>query len=674
MMRRPSIDSGGAPAIVAAGRNCQSSAHAARVAFLIDADAYFRAFVDTVLDAREQVLVIGWDIQASARLRPDGMPHGLPEDLRGFLNAVVARRRALRVYLLDWSFSLLFSLERELLPVVQLGWRTHRRIRFHLDANHPLGACHHQKIVVVDDSVAFLGGLDLTTGRWDTSAHAADDPRRIGVDGSPYGPFHDVQVAVEGQAAAELGALARERWRRATGRRIRTPHRRADAWPRDLRPDLEDVDVAIARTDPSSDGRPPVREVETLYLDSIAAAQRSIYIENQYVTSNVVRDALAARLREPRGPEVVMVLPQVCSGWLEERTMGALRGALLATLREADRHGRLRVFYPRLTAADDVRLNVHAKVMVIDDALIRIGSSNLSNRSMGLDTECDVAIEACGRPGVGRAVAAQRTRLLAEHLGTSPAEVEGAIRAAGSLGGAIERLRRGSPRTLEPLEDGASAARPDPALIASSVMDLERPIEQAPFLVAAVPAEVRAPLVRSALRTAAVGACLLGAALLWGRTAVDAWMPSVLLRDPTATSLVVFAAFVLGSALMFPVGGLLLASALLLGPVRGGLYALAGSVAAAGVFYLIGRIMWGRLLGRLTGRYVDRVGRRIAGRSVVSIALAQLLPVAPFGIVNVLAGGMRVDAARFLGGTLLGITPAIVVVVLIARALWTRWW
>ena len=195
--------------------------------------------------------MIGWDIQASARLRPDGMPHGLPEDLRGFLNTVVARRRALRVYLLDWNFSLLCSLERELLPLVQLGWRTHRRIRFHLDANHPLGACHHQKIVVVDDSVAFLGGLDLTTGRWDTSAHAADDPRRIGADGSPYGPFHDVQVAVEGQAAAELGALARERWRRATGRRIGTPHRRADAWPRDLRPDLEEVDVAIARTDPS---------------------------------------------------------------------------------------------------------------------------------------------------------------------------------------------------------------------------------------------------------------------------------------------------------------------------------------------------------------------------------------------------------------------------------------
>jgi phospholipase D1/2 len=679
MTERSPVESGSASPILAAGRNCQPPALASRVAVLVDADAYFRAFVDTVLAAREQVMVIGWDIEASARLRPDGMPGGLPEDLRGFLNAVVSHRRTLRVYLLEWSFSLLFSVERELLPVVQLGWRTHRRIRFRLDANHPLGACHHQKIVVVDDSVAFVGGLDLTTGRWDTPGHAADDPRRIGPDGRPYAPFHDVQVAVEGRVAAGLGAVARERWRRATGRRLRAPRRRADAWPRDLRPDIENVDVAIARTDPAADGRPAVREVETLYLDSIAAARRSIYIENQYVTSTAVRDALAARLREDAGPEVVMVLPRMCSGWLEESTMGALRGALLATLGEADRHGRLRVLYPRLRAADDVLLNVHAKVMVIDDALIRIGSSNLSNRSMGLDTECDLAIEARGRADVAGAVAALRARLLAEHLGTTPGEVEQAVGAIGSLGGTIDRLRRETHRTLAPLEDAASTARLDPALIASSVMDLERPIEQAPILTAMVPAEVREPLVRSALRTAAAGACLLGGALLWGRAGLDGWTSLtdlgrvVPLRESVAAAVVVFAAFMLGSALLLPVGGLLLATALVLGPVRGGVYALAASVGTAAVFYLIGRTMWGRLLGRLTGRHVDRVGRRIAGQRLSSIALIQMLPVAPFSIVNVLAGGLRVDMARFLVGTLLGITPAIIVVVLLARAVWPRW-
>jgi phospholipase D1/2 len=660
--------------ILVAGRNCQGLLAAARVAFLVDADAYFTALTETVLAAREQVLVIGWDIQATTRLRPGGMPPGIPEDLRGFLNAVVARRRALRVHLLEWDYSLLFSLERELLPFVQLGWRTHRRIRFRLDANHPLGACHHQKIVVVDDSVAFVGGLDLTTSRWDTPAHAPDDPRRVELDGRRSSPFHDVQVAVEGPVAAALGTLARERWRRATGRQLRAPRRRIDAWPRELLPDVEHVEVAIARTDPACDGRPAVREVETLYLDSVAAAQRWIYLENQYVTSNAIRDALAGRLREPTGPEVVMVLPRTCSGWLEESTMGALRSAFLATLREADRHGRLRVFYPRLTAADDVCLNVHAKVMVIDDALIRIGSSNLSNRSMGLDTECDLALEAGGRADVAGAIAGQRAQLLAEHLGTSQAEVEQALRSTGSLIQAIEGLRRASPRTLEPLEELEDATWLDPAVVASSVMDLERPIGQARMLPAVVPAGVREPLVRSALQSAVVGVLLLAVSLLWGRTASDVARLIPPLHDPAVAPIIVAVAFLVGSAVLVPVAGLMLGSALVFGPIRGGLYAVAGGVAAAGAFYVIGRTMWGGLLRRLTGRYVDRVGHRLAGRGVLSIALVQLLSMAPFMAVNVLAGALRVAPTPFLAGTLLGITPATIIVTLLARAVWTRWW
>lgn len=126
--------------------------------------------------------------------------------------------------------------------------------------------------------------------------------------------------------------------------------------------------------------------------------------------------------------------------------------------------------------------------------------------------------------------------------------------------------------------------------------------------------------------------------------------------------------------MLFPVAGLLLASALVLGPVRGGLYAVAGGLAAAGAFYVIGRAMWGGVLRRLMGRYVDRVGYRLAGRGVLSIALVQLLSMAPFTVVNVLAGALRVAPARFLAGTLLGITPATIVVVLLARAVWTRWW
>src|SRR5437870_209324 len=156
------------PTICVEGRNCWRVARASRVSFLIDADAYFRAFTAAAVRARHAIFIIGWDIQAAARLQPSGMPEGLPATLREFLNALLARRPGLRAYLLDWNFSLIFAFERELLPGYQLGWRTHPRLCFRLDADHPVTASHHQKIVVIDDAVAFVGGIDLTTHRWDT--------------------------------------------------------------------------------------------------------------------------------------------------------------------------------------------------------------------------------------------------------------------------------------------------------------------------------------------------------------------------------------------------------------------------------------------------------------------------------------------------------------------------
>ena len=75
---------------------------------------------------------------------------------------------------------MLFATDREWLPVYKMDWTTHRRLHFHLDKHYPAGASHHQKIVVIDDRVAFVGGLDFALGRWDTSGHLADDPRRLG--------------------------------------------------------------------------------------------------------------------------------------------------------------------------------------------------------------------------------------------------------------------------------------------------------------------------------------------------------------------------------------------------------------------------------------------------------------------------------------------------------------
>ena len=435
------------------GKNCWQKAPARRVSFVIDGADYFAALRAALLRAQRQVWLIGWEMHSQIRLLGEEAVDGRPRELAPFLASLAEERPELRIYLLCWDAPLVYGYDREASPTRR--WRVHPRLAFHLDGNHPIGASHHQKIAVIDDAVAFVGGLDLTVKRWDTKEHLAEDPKRIGPDGKPYSPFHDVMIAVDETAARRLGDLARERWYRATGERIGASPGTSDTWPPNLEPDVWDApSVVIARSEPAWDGREAVNEVGALYDDSIASARRSIYIENQYFTCGRICERLAARLEEPDGPEVVIVAPCACSGWLEEATMGLQRAQMIEHLRKADRFGRFRIYYPVIPGLEG-RFSVHSKVMIVDDRSARVGSSNLANRSMTLDTECDVAIESVGEPRIEKAIASFQNRLLAEHLGTEPETVGDAIsRHDGSLIRAIESLR-GNPRRLDPL-DGES--------------------------------------------------------------------------------------------------------------------------------------------------------------------------------------------------------------------------
>ncbi len=374
--------------------------------------------------------------------------------------------------MLIWDYPMIFGTDREFPPVYGLGWKPHRRVRIRYDNTHPVAACHHQKVIVIDDRVAFCGGLDLTARRWDTCAHCATEERRK-ADDAPYPPFHDVMMMVDGAAARVLGELARERWRLATGRALSAPRRPADPWPSAIEPQATDAAIAISRTLPAGDPQPAVREVEALYLDMIAAAQRYIFIENQYFTAHALGEALVARLAEPAGPEIVVVLRLLSHGWLEELTMQNLRRNLIDRLQQADRHGRLHVYYPFIDGlADGTCIDVHSKVMIVDDEWLRVGSANFSNRSMGLDSECDLTLEARGRPDLVEAIHGFRDRLLAEHVGVTPQEMSREIAAQGSIGAAIDRL--GTPaRALKSLENSTV---PEALVSLASIADPEQPV------------------------------------------------------------------------------------------------------------------------------------------------------------------------------------------------------
>jgi phosphatidylserine/phosphatidylglycerophosphate/cardiolipin synthase-like enzyme len=452
------------------GQTCWRIARAGQFASIIDAADYFKHVKTAMLRAQHRIMLVGWDLDARMTFERGEKTLPGPNQLGAFLYWMLWKRPDLEVYLLKSNLRLLPAFDGiwfGLTPVSFVNQFTSKRMHFAIDGARPTGAVHHQKIAVIDDSVAFCGGLDLTVDRWDTSAHEHDNRGRRTV-GRSYGPRHEVGAAVDGEAAVGLAEQARERWETATGQSLAPVHAKHAAWPSKLEPTLRNVDIGIARTLPELDRRDEVREVEALNLAAIAAARHTIYLENQYLAARRIVDALAARLRESDGPEIVIVLPRRGNNRLERETMDGARHRLIQVLWEADEHGRLGIYYPVTDGGTPIY--VHSKVMVIDDRLLRIGSSNLNNRSMGFDSECDVAIETDSKAdGIGVQITCVRDQLVSEHLGVSVAEFSTAVVGSRSLLKKVEELH-GEGKTLRPFTQKTVSGEASP-LAENDLMD-----------------------------------------------------------------------------------------------------------------------------------------------------------------------------------------------------------
>ena len=236
-----------------------------------------------------------------------------------------------------------------------------------------------------------------------------------------------------------------------------------------------DVEVGISRTRAKYYNTSELREIEALFVEQIARAKHFIYAENQYFASRAIAEAIARRLSEPDPPEIVLVTPLSSDGWLQQQAMDGARVRLLHAIGERDHARRLRVYMPM--TAGGVPIYVHAKLMIVDDEIIRVGSANMNNRSMGLDSEAAVFIDA-GRPGnahAGPAIASLRRRLLAEHCGIAEAELAALLGQHETMAAAIAAVpsngKRLEPFVLRPLTDA------EKAVADNALLDPERPEE-----------------------------------------------------------------------------------------------------------------------------------------------------------------------------------------------------
>jgi phosphatidylserine/phosphatidylglycerophosphate/cardiolipin synthase-like enzyme/uncharacterized membrane protein YdjX (TVP38/TMEM64 family) len=673
------------------GRNCWRATQAACASVVVDCGNYYRDLYESICKAKHSIFVLGWDIDSRIELIRGERARGLkcPPVFFDLIQAKAAENPELMIYLNRWNYSLFFAQERE--SFSEFRWRRNspENIHFCLDSAIPNGGCHHQKVVVVDDEVAYCGGMDVALGRWDFRDHHTWNPNRVDPGGGfhahdrvSFGPYHDIQMAVSGPAAAALAELVRDRWRIAAGYDP-VPLRKTGGvqppptWPDSDPPDFYDVSAAIALTRPPMLGAPPLHQAERLYLDMIAAAENFIYIENQFLTHEPLAEALNRRLHEKPGLRALLVSCDLPHGVMEKKAMWTARTRFRDILERGGLESRAVIATPvSIENGETAPVRVHSKAMIVDDRYLRIGSSNLSTRAMRLDTECDLVLE--GRDAATRArIARVRTDLIREHSGHEAGYIDQAVD-----GGQVAKLleiRPGSRQHLIRVNDDAFR---DEALasLARKVADPGGPF---------IPPELTIPNHYPGTRRnwsfwlfSAMPAFLtiLGLALMWKFT------PAAIYADPAklaplmaalkaspGAALAVVGVMALAEYAMFPLVVMNAGAAAAFGASEGFALSMIAAMITAAMGFGTGRLMGMRLLRLMTGSVVDRVDNFIRRGGILSMAVLRSVPIAPFNAVNLGLGISRVTFGVYMAGTFLGLAPGTLVTSLAGHSLAEFW-
>jgi phosphatidylserine/phosphatidylglycerophosphate/cardiolipin synthase-like enzyme len=367
---------------------------------MIDGEQALGAIAEALGAARSHVHIAGWHITPDFGLTRD--EHAVP--LRELLGSLAARLDV-RVLLWAGAPAPVFTPARGEVRRVRKELIRGTRVRCALDRKERPMHCHHEKLVIVDDEVAFVGGIDLTTlggDRFDSSEHPMRS--RLG--------WHDALTRIRGPAVRDVAEHFANRWREVEGEGLPTPAPCADAGEKTLQ---------VVRTIPEQvydfAPRGDFRIVEA-YTRALRSARKLIYLESQFLWSPQVVEILAEKLRNPPEDDfrLVVLLPAKPNNGAD-----TTRGQL-GVLADADRDAQKRFLAATIgarTGALRGPLYVHAKIGIVDDAWITIGSANLNEHSFFNDTEMNIV--SCD-PELARAT---RLRLWSEHLELPIAEVSG---------------------------------------------------------------------------------------------------------------------------------------------------------------------------------------------------------------------------------------------------------
>jgi phosphatidylserine/phosphatidylglycerophosphate/cardiolipin synthase-like enzyme len=364
------------------------------VDILIDGAQALPTIAEELRLARSHVHLAGWYFSPDFALKRDGEA----VVLRNLL-AELAERLDVRVLVWAGAPLPLFRPSRGEVRKMRERLVKYTKVECALDAKERPMHCHHEKTIVIDDRVAFVGGIDLTSesgDRYDADHH----PPRANVG------WHDACARIEGPAVNDVAEHFRMRWHEVTGEAL-APVRPSAA--------SGDLDVQIVRTVPekiyTATPRGDFRILES-YVRAIQAAERFIYIENQFLWSPEIEAVLRDKILNPPRPDfrLLLLLPSKPNSGADD-TRGVLGDLIEADDDAADDAGRLlacTLFARSRNLTDPIY--IHAKIAIIDDNWLTLGSANLNEHSLFNDTEMNIVTR---DPDLARNT---RLRLWAEHL------------------------------------------------------------------------------------------------------------------------------------------------------------------------------------------------------------------------------------------------------------------
>lgn len=657
------------------GRNCWRSNTAEYATPLVDGENFYLAVHQAISKAKHSIFIIGWDIDSRIPLLQgeEERKSPWPSVISELLASKARDNPRLNVYLLRWDSSLAFFSKRELLLKQVWDQKTPSNVHTWLDSSIRMGGCQHQKVILVDDEIAFSGGMDIAVQRWDTREHPVVDVTRED-DSGLYGPIHDVQALVAGPVVADFAELVRWRWNRVADVEAvatRTLERGQlnsppAVWPESFPSVFRKIPCAIARTIPFMDDVSPVQEVRQMFLDLISRATDIIYLENQFASRQEIAEALNRRLKECRQLRVLIISTYRPKSTVECEAYWASRIDFKSILEEGVDKSRVQMLY---SSAHDEEGNfeykrIHSKVTVVDDKYLGIGSANLSNRSMALDTECDLVF-AADNEVQRRQVMALRNDLIGEHCGRTADQVKRIL--AGKRG--LEKLLKPVGKYTYRLKEVEDELFTDKSLqlVLQPFSDPEEPMVPPVPMLNGKKLFLSNPSRRTIMIVSVLCVTLFTLALAY---LASQYIPGfstegvrAFLEESRGTWWglpAVCLIYVIAGITFFPVTVLSLAVAAIFGPLWGPLYGICGALLSAALLFGVGHVLGSRGLRKIGGTKVRLIDEKFRRSGIIGVAAVRLLPIAPYSLVNLVAGISSISLLQFMGGTFLGMFPTMV--------------